>query len=74
MTPKPLPALRSCQLWMLLWLLALVPVLARAADCPTQVASVTLDDGLAMEYSQAGQGPVVLLLHGLFGKAALRKV
>ncbi|MBK5966209.1 hypothetical protein CCR95_19505 [Thiocystis minor] len=57
--------IRPLLLCLLGWL-TLAPALARTADCQIQTARLTLDDGIALEYSQAGQGPPVLLLHGLF--------
>lgn len=66
MTPGLLGWLLGC----LFHWLPLAPTSALAltetSACEIRVAHLTLDDGATLEYSQAGQGPPVVLLHGLF--------
>lgn len=74
------PALLPAMIWALIWALpgllgwaavtadTQVHTQAQAPSCEIAAAVLTLDGGGAVHYSRAGQGPTVLLLHGLFAQ------
>lgn len=70
MPRNPNPLMTRCVIfWLLGWLVlatASAPALAGTSACEIHAARLVLEDGRALEHSQAGQGPPVALPHGLF--------